>query len=72
MHRIKKAFLANGEFIPPCVGWSVLFSILGAAFLAMVKIICSFIPSWYCGLLQRLLNWPSKYSELINVFLYNG
>ena len=68
MHRIKKAFLANGDFILPCVRRSVLFSILGAAFLVMVKLICSFILSWNCELLQRLWNWPSNYSELINVF----
>ena len=29
-------FLVNGDFILPCV-MSVLFSVLGAAFLAMVK-----------------------------------
>ena len=32
MHRTKKAFLANGDFIPPCVRRSVLFSMLGAVF----------------------------------------
>ena len=33
MHRIRKAFLANGDFILPCVT-SMLFSMLGVAFLA--------------------------------------
>ena len=66
MHRIKKAFLANGDFIPPCVS-SVLFFMLGAAFLAMMKYVCS-LWSRYCRLLQRLWNWPSNYSEVINVF----
>ena len=66
MHRIKKVFLAKGDFILPCVT-SVLFSMLGAPFLAMVKYVCSF---WFqcCGLLERLWNWPSNYSEVINVF----
>ena len=41
------AFLVNGDFILPRV-MSVLFSMLGAAFLAMVKYNCSL---WfqYCG-----------------------
>ena len=41
------AFLVNGDFIAPCV-MSVLFSMLGAAFLAMVEYTCSL---WfqYCG-----------------------
>ena len=46
------ASLVNGDFILPCVT-SVLFSMLGAAFLAiMVKYTCSL---WfqYCGLLKR-------------------
>ena len=44
--------LVNGDFILPCV-MSVLFSMLGAAFLAMVKYTWSL---WfqYCGQLQRL------------------
>ena len=50
----------------PCVT-SLLFSMLGAPFLAMVQYICGL---WfqYCGLLQRFWNWPSNYSEVINVF----
>ena len=44
MHRIKKTFLANGDFILPCVK-SVLFSMLGAAFLGNGEI-CSLFAAY--------------------------
>ena len=41
MHRIKKTFLANGDFILPGVT-SVLFSMLGGAFLAWWNIFAAY------------------------------
>ena len=58
--------MANGDFILPCVK-SVLFSMLGAASLGNGKIYLQLMIS-VRGLFQRPWNWPSNYSEVINVF----
>ena len=57
MYRIKKAFLVNGNFILPCVT-SVLFSMLGATFLAMVKYILQLMIS-----VLRIITMPLKLAK---------
>ena len=57
MHRIKKTFLANGDFILPCVK-SVLFSILGAAFLGNGEIYLQLMIS-----VLRIITTPLKLAK---------
>ena len=57
MHRIKKTFLADGDFILPCVK-SVLFSMLGAAFLGNGEIYLQLMIS-----VLRIITTPLKLAK---------